>query len=104
MERAMKRLVLSGLCAAMVLLAGCRKGTTDPAPDLVSGTGTMLVTGDCYTWHVRADAGELYELLDLSQEFRHSGIRVRFTLKERSDVASCSMMGGMAEVVSMTKL
>ena len=100
----MRRWFLSGLCAATVLSAACRPVTTDLAPDLISGTGTMLVTGDCYTWHVRADEGELYELLGLSKEFRRSGTRVRFTLKARNDVASCSMVGAMAEVVSMTKL
>ena len=96
----MKRLVFCGLCAAMVLLAACRHTTSG----LVSGTGTMLVTGDCHAWHVKSDSGDYYELHTLSEEFKRGGLRVRFTLKERRDLASTCMMGAIADVVSMTRL
>ena len=104
MERAMKRIVFWGLCAAIVLLAACRHTTSDLVSGLVSGTGTMLVTGDCHAWHVKSDSGDYYELHNLSEEFRRGGLRVRFTLKERRDLASTCMVGAIADVVSMTKL
>jgi hypothetical protein len=64
----------------------------------------MLVTGDCHGWHVQADSGRLYELRRLSPEFQHTGLRVRFTLRERSDLASVCMVAPIAEVVSMARL
>ena len=96
----MKRVVFWGLCAAIALQAACRHTTSD----LVSGTGTMLVTGDCHAWHVKSDSGDYYELHNLSEEFQRRDLRVRFTLKERSDLASTCMVGAIADVVSMTKL
>ena len=96
----MKRVVFWGLCAAIALLAACRHTTSD----LVSGTGTMLVTGDCHAWHVKSDSGDYYELHNLSEEFMRGDLRVRFTVKERRDLASTCMVGAIADVVSMTKL
>ena len=73
----MKRFAFWGLCAAMALLAACRHTTSE----LVSGTGTMLVTGDCHAWHVKSDSGDYYELHNLSEEFqRRCGFRIIWPL------------------------
>lgn len=96
----MKWLIVVGLYAVMLVVPACRRSTSD----LVSGTGTLLVTGDCHAWHVHADSGRYYQLLNLAPEFQRSDLRVRFTLKERNDLASACMMGSMADVVSMTRL
>ena len=95
----MKRWIVMGLCAAVGLPA-CRQTRSD----LVFGTGTMLVTGDCHAWHIEADSGRFYELHDLSPEFQHWDLRVRFVLRERKDSASNCMVGAIADVVSLTKL
>jgi len=96
----MKRLIVIGLCVAMPFQLGCRQARSS---DLVSGTGTWLVTGDCHAWHVKADSGRYDELRELSPEFRQSDLRIRFTLRERLDIASFCTVGAIADVVSMTR-
>lgn len=102
----MKRRIVLGLSAATMVLVGCHEPTSGvkPVSGLVSGTGSMLVTGDCYAWHIKADSGPYYEVLGLAEEFKQRDLRVRFKLRERSDVVSACMMGHTAEVVSMSKL
>lgn len=102
----MKRWIVLGLCAGAIVLVACAKTTSEvePLTGLVSGTGTMLVTGDCHGWHIKSDAGPYYEVLDLAEEFQQSDLRVRFTLRVRHDVASTCMMGPAGDVVSMSRL
>ena len=98
----MKRLVALALFAVVTVVPACRE---TPSGHVV-GTGTIhQFGGECGgAWLVHADSGREYELTDLAAEFQHNGLRVRFTLKTRSDVVSICMVGPIADVVSMTRL
>lgn len=100
----MKHLIVLTLVAAATLLPACRE--TPSGPGLALGTGTLYqLGGECgSTWLVHADAGGEYELTSLAREFQHQDLRVRFTLKTRTDVVSTCMRGAAADVVSLTKL
>ena len=97
------------LCAVIMAIPACHQASrvTSPSPpattDLVSGTGTLINTGECRAWHIQADSGRLYELTSLASEFQQQDLRVRFVLKTRIDVASFCMMGEMTDVVSMRR-
>jgi len=98
----MKRLVAMALVAVVALLSACRETPSG----LTVGTGTLHQRGgECGdTWLVHADSGREYELTSLAAEFQQHELRVRFTLRERSDVVSTCMAGAAADVVSMSKL
>ena len=97
----MKRLIALTLLAAVTALPACRE---TPSP-LVVGTGTLEPSSvECSAWFVHADSGHLYQLTSLATEFEQHGLRVRFTLSKRGDLASTCMVGEIADLVSITKL
>jgi hypothetical protein len=98
----MKRFIALTLIAVVTALPSCRESPSG----LVAGIGTVRQDGgECSgIWMLQADSGRLYELTGLAAEFQQPELRVRFTLKTRSDVASFCMRGATADVVSMTKL
>ena len=100
----MKQLIVVALVAASALLPACSESPSGPG--LTFGTGTLYqLGGECGgTWLVHADSGGEYELTSLAQEFQQQNLRVRFTLKTRTDVASTCMRGATADVVALTKL
>jgi len=99
----MKRLIALTLFAVVTALAGCGDSRETPS-GLVVGAGTIFREGAECSWMVQADSGRLYELTSLDPEFQQPQLRVRFTLKTRSDVVSFCMRGEIADVVSLTKL
>jgi len=96
----MKPLVATGLLAAALLLPACR----DTEPLVVSGTGTIHPSSLCSAWFVVADSGTGYEITRMPEAFQENGLRVRFTLKIRYDLASVCMAGPIADVWTITKL
>lgn len=107
----MKLLTTLLLCAVAVGALGCLQATNAPVaspaavPDLIVGTGTILPRqAECNSWFLQADSGALYELAQLDAEFQRVDLRVRFTVRERNDLASVCMRGPKVEVVSMTRL
>ena len=99
----MKLLTALMLCAAVALVPAC--GHAPSEPDLVVGNGTVLgAQAECSSWYLRTDSGLLYETRGLPSDFQQVGLRVRFTLRERNDLASVCMRGSMAEVISIARL
>jgi hypothetical protein len=97
----MKRFAAITLLATGLALSACR----DVGPTVVCGTGTIHPSQvECSAWFVRDDAGHEYQLTSLAAEFQSDGLRVRFGLHVRSDVASTCMVGQVADVVSMRRL
>jgi len=106
----MKLLNTLFLCAVVMGISGCLDATNDPveppvsAPELVEGTGTILPSqAECNSWYLGADSGALYELTQLDAKFQYVGLRVRFSVRERNDLASFCMRGTKVEVVSMSR-
>jgi hypothetical protein len=99
----MKLLAALMLCAAVALVPACRHDPSEPG--LVVGNGTVLgAQAECSSWYLRTDSGLLYETRGLPADFQQPGLRVHFTLRERSDFVSICMRGSIAEVISITRL
>ena len=97
----MKRLIALALVAVVPALPACR----DTPSGVVVGAGTIHPSGvECSAWFVHADSGRKYELTNLDAEFQQNGLRVRFTVKKRSGVASTCMVGEIVDVLTMTEL
>jgi hypothetical protein len=105
----MKLLAMLLICAVAVGLPACRQATKvlgprEDVPNLIAGTGTILPRqAECSSWFLRADSGTLYELAQLDAEFQHVDLRVRFTARERNDLASVCMRGAKVEITWMTR-
>jgi hypothetical protein len=100
-EVTMKRLVVLALFCLTATLHACR----ETSPGLVVGAGTISASNaECGAWFVRADSGRWYQLTHLDPAFQQGGLRVRFTLKMRTDMMSACMSGEIADVVSMRKV
>ena len=101
METAMKRLIRLALMVIVTALAACRESGSG----LITGTGSIHPSAfECSAWFVHADSGREYQLTHLASELQRGGLRVRFTLRKRNDLASTCMAGDIADVVSLTKL
>ena len=98
----MKRLLVFVVIA--ITAGGCSE--RGRSSGLIVGTGVVYqLGGECGdAWLVQADSGREYELTDLPTEFQHTDLRVRFTLKQRDDLASVCMVGPITDVVSMRRL
>jgi len=94
-------LIVLAFLAAFTALPACRETPSG----LVVGTGAIHPSYvECSAWFVRADSGREYQLTSLAPEFQQKDLRVRFTLRRRSDLASICMAGEIADVVSMSRL
>jgi len=71
----------------------------------LSGSGTIRfldVEGGFYG--ILGDSGERYLPLTMPDEFQKDGLRVRFTVKPRSDVATVFQWGTVVEIVEISVL
>ncbi|MDH7569123.1 MAG: hypothetical protein QHJ73_06005 [Armatimonadota bacterium] len=115
-----RREVLCGVFRVVVIagLAGCsppsrrepvqsvpaqsEEGST---PNMVRATGTITyiaLEGGFYG--IVGDDGHRYDPVNLPKEFQQNGLRVRFEVRPRPDMASFHMWGILVEVVSISKL
>ena len=86
---------------AVMPLAAC----AGASPDLVSQTGTVrFIDLEGGFYGIVADNGEHYDPINLGQEFRQDGLRVRFQAKIRQDIASIRMWGKIVEIIRIAKL
>jgi len=101
--------LLTYLTLALILIAGgC---STHPPPDAedppgtVSGLGTITYLDlEGGFFGLIADEGAKYDLLNLDEVFQQDGLRVRFRVRLRPDVATIRMWGRPAEVVAIARL
>ena len=97
MSRALYLAILSILIAAMVL-AGC----LDVA---ASGAGTVRYSElEEEFYGIIGDDGENFDSINLTQEFRVDGLRVRFQAKVHGDDISTHMWGKTVKISSIIKL
>jgi hypothetical protein len=80
-----------------------------PSPSIPEGEfsvdGTVLklpIETGC--WVIRTLEGTEYEPINLKDEYRNEGMRVRADLRARSDMASTCMVGTIVEIVKIEKL
>ena len=99
-----KALIVTAIIATVVFpSAGCndRHGVTAEIP----GTGTVqLVTLEGGFYGILADDGHHYDPINLRQELQVDGIRIHFTAKRRTDLASIHMWGDIIELVEVERI
>jgi hypothetical protein len=72
--------------------------------DIVSGTGTVrffAFEGGFYA--IRGDDDETYDPINLPDEFREDGMRVRFRARLLLDIASIHQAGPVVEVIDIRR-
>ncbi|MBI2831089.1 MAG: hypothetical protein HYX79_02395 [Chloroflexi bacterium] len=94
------------LAAILLLLApGCAGAKTGTGgPDIVSGTGTITylnLEGGFYG--IVGDDGQKYDPMNLDRAFQQDGLKVKFQVKLRKDVATIRMWGTPVEIISIEK-
>lgn len=96
---------LLALAAALIVLAGCRSASQGgDEEDIVSGIGTVrFVDLEGGFYGIVGDDGKNYDPMDLSQQFREDGLRIRFEGKIRRDVASAHMWGTIVDITNIEK-
>lgn len=88
----------------MIILSGL-SGCLFKDKDIVEGSGTITyinLEGGFYG--IVADDGEHYVPINLPQEFKVDGLRVRFKGKIRDDLVSIYMCGTLLELIYIKKL
>jgi hypothetical protein len=100
LEVAMKHPIALALLGLAALLPACRESTSS----VIVGTGIVhRATVECSAWFIHADSGIAFELTRLAPEFQQDGLKVRFALRKRGDLASICMAGPIVDVVSIAK-
>ncbi len=78
--------------------------TVKPMQDIM-GTGTIrFIDLEGGFYGIVADDGQRFDAGTLGESFQQDGLRVRFTVRERTGVMSIRMWGRIVEVVSLTTL
>jgi len=73
--------------------------------DNIIGTGTVVfLSFEGGFYGIKADDGRNYDPMNLPEDLRKDGLRVRFEAKELKDRASFHMWGTIVELVHIQKL
>lgn len=81
------------------LLISCSKITKEEKRWGEKGTVSL---GFC--WLIVSEKGIKYEPINLDEEFKSKGLKVKFTFIERTDMASICMQGRIIEIIRIEKL
>jgi hypothetical protein len=84
------------LTAALFLTIGASCDVTTPALDDVGTVRFIALEGGCW---VIETADEVYEPINLPEEFWTDGLGVSFEAVERTDMASICMVGTIVELL-----
>ena len=95
-----RRAGLFALVLVPLLLAGCSGSPS--GPQLIVANGTVQyqsIEGGFYA--IQADNGRLYDPINLPEEAKIDGQRVRFVAQSRPDLVSYHMVGTLIEIKSL---
>jgi hypothetical protein len=77
---------------------------TDSGENII-GTGTVIfLSFEGGFYGIKGDDGKSYDPINLPEDLRKDGLRVRFEAKELRDRASFHMWGTIVELVHIQKL
>jgi hypothetical protein len=96
-----RALFITALLACCIVACSC----TTASYDTTKSTGTVIflpIEGGFYG--IKGDDGRNYDPVNLPDEFRKDGLRVRYDVRELRDRASVHMWGTIAEIVRIEKL
>lgn len=98
-SKQMKSRILEGVL--VFLLLGC---ISDRGVDQIKTDGTVrFISLEGGFYGIVADDGTRYEPVNLKEEFRVDGLRVRFTAKPAMDQVSFQMWGQRIEVLTIER-
>ena len=107
---------ITGTAACLVLLvaAGCRNGGPESRPESRSKTAAargQIVTGTVRHidleggfYGIETDDGTKLDPVNLPEEFRQDGVRVRVRVEELKDRVSTHMWGKIVRIVDIKRL
>jgi hypothetical protein len=96
------RLLLS---TSLVLFALLFQSCMTDSGDNIIGTGTVIfLSFEGGFYGIKGDDGKSYDPINLPEDLRKDGLRVRFEAKELKDRASFHMWGTIVELVHIQKL
>lgn len=84
---------------SFTLLISCSKLTKEKNEWGEKGTVSL---GFC--WLIVSEEGIKYEPINLDEDFKTKGLRVKFTFMEKTDMASICMQGRIIELIRIEKL
>jgi len=100
----MRRRSFLALALGALLPAGCYLSTA-AGEDVVSGTGTVRwFSFEGGFFAIQGDDGVTYDPVDLAEEFRRDGLRVRYRVRIREDMAGFHMAGPIVEILEISRL
>ena len=85
-----------GACLAVVSAVSCSNTTEPDSMQIVATVELVNVVGGC--WTLLASDGVRYLPVDLGEEFREDGLRVRATVRPLEEVASVCAVGKIVEI------
>ncbi len=86
----------------IVSLSSCTTSPLEKDTEILTGQ-IKKIQVDCGGWGLKAD-DELYELVKLPDNFKENGLRVQMAISNRQDLASCTMVGPIVEVLSIQRI
>jgi len=98
----MRKLVVIALLAGCSLLAGACMSEDEDSVKLTGTVVYLTIEGSFYG--IRGDDGKNYDPVNLPEEFRSDGLRVRFEARELKGQGSVHMWGVLIEIISIQKL
>jgi hypothetical protein len=106
MRRAIYVAILLIVAASIAAPATCSGlAGSGPGKDIISGTGAVkFVELEGGFYGIAGDDGKQYDPINLAQDFRQDGLKVRFEAKKREDMASIHMWGTIVEITKIERL
>lgn len=110
MEMSMR--VLLPILTALLLVAGCTAAPPEAASSTAAQEGNVLhITGRVVHvpieggfFGIEGEDGTHYDPVNLSEDFRKDGLRVRVTARPREEVVSIRMWGRIIEIIAIEKM
>ena len=104
----MQKIVITIIALSVFILAGCmlieKQGAASVRSDTFELQGTVVkndLEGGFFA--IEGNDGKTYEPINLPEAFKEDGMRVKATVRIRSDIGSIHMVGDIVEIVDIVE-
>ncbi|MFC2038781.1 hypothetical protein ACFLUG_03310 [Chloroflexota bacterium] len=85
-----------------VIFLGLLSACTGNGQDIISGTGTIeFIDLEGGFYGIMEDGGDRYDPVNLAEEYREDGLRIRFEAEIRDDLESFHQWAQLVEIVEI---